>query len=243
MVSYSTINEQVIPTSISDSLNLSGYLFDKSVVHEWGDYILFACRTTNSTYNNRVILFNKLWKKFDVPQYYNISCLANISGSLVASSSIDNNAWQLFSGYDDDDAEINNELELNYDDLGTERLKKLKMFRITGEIQRDQELYIYAVIDNGSYIELGTLTGSDDEVDTANSVTIGSDTIGSSEIGGGTTLTAYTYDKTFNISDKINKFKDIKIKFVSTGLGYISVTEIYYWDIRLKELKPPQKYR
>lgn len=243
LISYSTDNDQIVPTSISDSLDLSAYLFDYSDMIIWGDYLVISCRTTNSTYNNRIILYNRLWKKFDVPQNYNANCFAILSGSLVAGDSISKNAWLLFSGYDDDDAEINNEIELNFDSLDTERLKKVKRIRIQGEIQKWQSFILYAKVDNGGYIELGTLNGTDSQVDTGQSVTIGSTTLGRYEIGGGSVITAYNYDVTLNIAGKLDKFQRIKLKIEATGLGYLSVSEVQYYDIRAKEMKPPIKYR
>ena len=66
IVSYDNQAISIIPIPISEErLNLSGYLFDKAACIEWNDYILFACRTSDSTINNRVIAYNKVWKSFD----------------------------------------------------------------------------------------------------------------------------------------------------------------------------------
>jgi len=242
LMQYSDANDQVVPQSISDTLNLSGYVFDKACAYKWGDYVLFSCKYGNSTYNNRVLIYNLLYKKWEVPQNYNVSDFTTYSGALIAGDSVSKNAWELFSGYDDDDADINNNLILNLDDLGEENLKKLKKLRIQGEIQTNQAYKIYGAVDNGGYVELGTISGTDTQVDKASSTTIGSSVLGKKEIGGGTIITAYNYDKTINISDKLSKFQKIKLKFEATGIGYVSISELQYYDIRSKELKPPQKY-
>ena len=243
LMQYSDANDQVVPNSISDTLDLTGYAFDEACAYKWGDYVLFSCKYRDSTYNNRVLIFNLNYKKWEVPQNYNVSDLTTYNGTLIAGDSVSKNAWELFSGYDDDDADINNELILNLDDLGEENLKKLKKLRLQGEIQTNQSYTIYGAVDNGGYVELGTVSGTDEEVDTASATTIGSSVLGKKEIGGGTIITAYNYDKTINIADKLNKFQRIKLKIEATGLGYVSISELQYYDIRSKELKSPIKYR
>ncbi len=243
LMQYSDANDQVVPNSISDTLDLTGYLFDKACVYKWSNYVLIACRKSDSTYNNRVLIYNLLYKKWEVPQNYNVSDLTTYNGTLIAGDSVSKNAWELFSGYDDDDAVIENNIIFNLDDLGEENLKKLKKLRLQGEIQTNQSYTIYGAVDNGGYVELGTVSGTDEEVDTASATTIGSSVLGKKEIGGGTIITAYNYDKTINIADKLNKFQRIKLKIEATGLGYVSISELQYYDIRSKELKSPTKYK
>lgn len=123
LMQYSDANDQVVPQSISDTLNLSGYVFNKACAYKWGDYVLFACKKSDSTYNNRVLIFNLLYKKWEVPQNYNVSDFTTYNGTLIAGDSVSNNAWELFSGYDDDDAIIDNVIVFNLDGLGEENLK------------------------------------------------------------------------------------------------------------------------
>ena len=243
LMQYSDANDQVVPNSISDTLDLTGYTFDEACAYKWGDYVLFSCKYGDSSYNNRVLIYNLLYKKWEVPQNYNVSDLTTYNGTLIAGDSVSKDVYELFSGYDDDDATIENMIVFNLDDLGEENLKKLKKLRVQGEIQTNQSYTIYGAVDNGGYVELGTVSGTDEEVDTASSTTIGSAVLGKKEIGGGTVITAYNYDKTINIADKLNKFQRIKLKIEATGLGYVSISELQYYDIRSKELKSPIKYR
>ncbi len=243
LMQYSDANDQVVPNSISDTLDLTGYTFDNACAYKWGDYVLFSCKYGDSSYNNRVLVYNLLYKKWEVPQNYNVSDLTTYLGALISGDSVSNDAYELFSGYDDDDAIIDNVIVFNLDGLGEENLKKLKKLRLQGEIQPNQSYTIYGAVDNGGYVELGTVSGTDEEVDTASSTTIGSAVLGKKEIGGGTVITAYNYDKTINIADKLNKFQRIKLKIEATGLGYVSISELQYYDIRSKELKSPIKYR
>ena len=84
------VNEQsteVEPRSISRNINLKDYRFDKSWALEWGDYILFGCRHKDSTNNNRMFLYHKIWKSIDPVDYFaNVASIYN--GALILGESI-----------------------------------------------------------------------------------------------------------------------------------------------------------
>lgn len=118
---------QVIPVPVSNNLNLADYRFDKAAGIEWGDYILFACRTSRSNVNNRIITYNKLWKSWDVIPYY-ASCFTVYNGVLLVGDSLSSNVYEIFSGVDDDDSIIDNYWESNQDILTITGLKKQNRF-------------------------------------------------------------------------------------------------------------------
>lgn len=241
---------KAIPVSISKGkkyknkqvgIDLSPYLFDKTVGFEWGDLILFSCRTTNSTQNNRVVVYNKVQRTIDVHDYW-VSSLAIYEGTLIAGDPLTPNVYTLFSGFDDDDSEIINEWEGNRDNLDFNGTKKEKRFVIKGLIALEQTLKISASIDNGPFVELGRVEGDGDYVDRSSGVSIGRVTIGQKEVGGGGDgAVAYNYERLIKL--KLDSFSTIKIRFEALGLGYISVSELQHKDIRIKSDKIPKKYR
>lgn len=241
LMAYSDVSEQVIPISISDTIDLSDYIFDQSVVFEWGDYIIITCRKT-LTNNDSMLIFNKLYKKWDTPLDYTVSDLTILDGVLVAGDSMSNNALELFSGYDDDDAEIPNYAIMNNDNLDVDRLKRLKKLKLQGLIQKNQSFKVYASIDNGAFIEIAEVSGDESYVDSGNAVTIGSTVIGKKEIGGGSTGEAYNYETVINLSRILDDFEYIQLKFEAQGLGYVSISEYQFRDIRLRKNKIPAKY-
>lgn len=249
LLSLNSLGTQVEPRSVSKresegivlGVDLTGYLFDQAASFEWGDYILFACRTEDSTKNNRVILYNKQSGATDFLDY-TVSCFANYNGALLAGDSITNNVYTLFSGFDDDDSDITAYWETELSELDLDYLKKCKKVRLGGLIQSTQSYNVYAVTDNGSFTLLGTIEGDGSYVDTGNPVTVGSRMVGSAEIGGGGDgVTAFYYQTELRFLS--SKFQASKLRFVPQGGGYLSIHEYLYIDIRTYSKKMPNKYR
>jgi hypothetical protein len=150
--------------------------------------------------------------------------------------------YTLFSGYDDEEAEIYNYWEGSLNDLGLSRLKRMKRIVVQGEIGPEQTIKVSFAIDRGEFAEIGTISGSDSQVDTAQQVNVGNLTIGVGTVGGGGSgITAYNYMKEFVVN--ADMFHLIKLRFEATRLGYASVSMIEMKDIREKWAKVPVKYR
>lgn len=240
ILTFQTNSTQVIPVEKSPQLDLSGFYFDKSAMFKWGDYVLVACRTSNSEFNNRVLVYNLSWDAWDMLDY-NVSCFEIYNGALVAGDSISNNVYELFSGYDDLESNINAycvTAELN---LEFEGLKKVKQIWINGRIQKDQNATVYASYDNGSFVEIGEIRGDGEYVDGGQSIAIGATTLGKKEIGGGSIIQAYRYWKIIKLNSP--KFKTIKIKIEPTGIGWFDFSSIEFFDIRRKTINLPLKYK
>lgn len=248
LLTYDTSgSEQVVPVDISNNLNLENYVFDSASGIEWGDYVMFACRTKDSSYNNRVIVYDKLWKSFDIHDY-TVSCFEIYDGELKAGDSISNNVYTLFSGFDDDDSDVTGEWISNRDKLDYDGLKRVRKLQLQGEIQINQKYKVYVSLDSGAFVEIKNPTdtyaidGNADYVDKGQSITVGSVTVGSKEVGGGgDAVLAYNYKREFKLA--LDNFNTIKIKIVPQGIGYMSFSMIKYRDIRLRGEKLPQKYR
>ena len=242
ILTLSQQSTKVIPQTISHNLNLNAYEFDRSVVFEFGDYIIFECRDKSSTYNNVMFVWNRvlrLWDKLD----YIASCFAEYSGSLIAGDDISNNLYELFSGFDDDDSTIDAEWIGNQDNLDTDELKKVKQLIVKGEIVDGQIIEVYAKTDEGNFVFIGDIDGGEDYVDSGVNVYVGASKTGSSTIGGSspTDVNAHPYTRRFKL--ELGKFSEITLRFKSVGLGYCSVTGYIYKDIRLRGPKIAPQYR
>lgn len=251
MITIPPLYTKAVPISISKGLkykkkqvgiDLSDYLFDKTIGYEWGDYILFACRTSDSAKNNSLIVYDKRQKTIDVLDYW-VNCFAIYGGTLIAGDPSTPNVYTLFSGFDDDDANIINYWEGNKDDLDFIGLKKVKRIVMKGLITSEQNLRVSASIDNGPFVDIGTVEGNGSYVDSGGGgVSIGRVVIGSKEVGGGGAgVMAYNYE--YLIRPNLDKFSTIKIRLEALDLGYVSVSEVNYKDIRIKSYKIPKKYR
>jgi hypothetical protein len=242
---------EVVPSPKSNNLDLSPYKFDKSVLDEYGDFILVACRTKNSIdsqnngVNNIVLIYNKLWKSWDVTDYFATSFIT-YGGVCHACDSTKNNVYEIFSGFDDFDSGIDNFYDTNLDEMQIRELKKEKSIRIEGNIQDDQLLEVWAATDNGSYVKLGEILGTGSYVDKGQSVTIGGKSIGKLPIGGGNSsenIVAYHYLKEISIRRLLDKFQRISLRFTATQLGYVSVSSYEHHDITLHGDRIQRKYK
>lgn len=240
-------SDQVVPVDISNNLNLEGYEFDKAAGIAWGDLVIFACRTSDSTYNNRVLVYDRLWKSFDVHDY-TASCFEIYDGELKAGDSISNNVYTLFSGFDDDDSEITGYWITGKDQLDYDGLKRTRLLQLQGEIQENQKAKVYVSVDNGGFVEVKNsgdtyaIDGQGSYVDIGQAVNVGSLTVGSKEVGGGSDAVLAYYYKT-EIKLGLDNFNNIKIKIEPQGIGYLSVSMIKPRDIRIRGQKLPKKYR
>jgi hypothetical protein len=241
LLTYDLGSDQVIPKNISENLDLSDYRFEKAIGFEWGNYILFACRHKDQTANNTLFAYHKGWKNWRRYGVW-VSVVAIYNGMLVAGDSISNNVYILFSGLDDDDSLIDNYRISELSDLQIEGLKKVKKIIIEGNIGIDQTIKISASVDNGSFVEIGTIEGNGSYVDKGQKINVGSMTLGRSEVGGGgSDISAYHYLREIKVG--LDKFEKIKLKFEATRLGWASVSEYRFFDLRKKSYKIPKKYR
>ena len=239
--------DKVIPVSISKAfkykntfvgIDLSGYEFDQSMGWEWGDYVIFSCRTSDSGQNNRLLLYNKKQKTIDVMDYF-ANFISNKEGDLLAGDSISGNVMVLFNGYADESASINNYWETKNDDLDFDGQKKVKKLRIKGRLGIDQAVEVLASLDKGEYVSLGIITVDSAEYTSTN--VIGGSQIGEMEIGGGSEGDEYVDFET-ELDFAMGKFNRVKLKFVAgpnSELGYCEISEFTFWDLRLKSRRIP----
>lgn len=244
-------SQQIIPVPLSEAIDLNAYEFDQAAGFAFGDFVLFACRTTNSSKNNRTLLYNRQWKSWDVLDYA-VSCFDVYDGALVAGDAFTNNVMQLFSGNSDDEAIISNVWEGKLDDLEIEGLKKSKRLRLRGAIGITQKIKVSLAFDNGPFVEVGgsdsggvhtyAIEGTGSYVDRTQRVSVGPQTLGRGELGGGSDgVEAYSYERLFKLAT--DKFDTAKIRFEAMDVGYASVSDHEFWDIRFKGVKVPRKYR
>jgi len=233
-------NAEVVPKSISNDLDLSGYLVDKAVIFEWGVYICVAVRSANSTNNDTFFRYHKIWKSWEKHDY-RVSANAIYNGGLLGGDSASNNVFQLFSGLTDEDNEIPNQWTTGKDGLNIEGVKYTNIFELRGLIDVDQDLDVYFAYDNGSFVKVGTIVGDGPYVDQSQRQVIGSYTEGSTEIGGGGDgIEASPYKVEFRVNTP--RFEKISVRFVATKVGYVSVSEYAFKDIRFKGKYLPYQY-
>jgi hypothetical protein len=243
-LNYLTLSEmssEIYPKGLSDLIDFSDYEFDKAVLKNWGDYMVLTCRTSDSTTNDRMFLYNKKFKMWSPPLSFGMSTLEVYNGALVGGDPSVHNVYKLFSGYDDDGYDFENYVTFNLTTMDIEGQKVIKRFYTEGEIQSDQTLEVYASYDRGDFILIDTISGNGSYVDKGTEIEIGKNTIGEKQIGTGDVIYANHYKKESKINS--GRFREVQFKFKATGLGYVSVTAFGVPDLRYKSSKELSRYK
>jgi hypothetical protein len=244
----SSVSKKFIMNKVNVGINLTPYLFDKTIVKRFGNLLLIACRTEKSTENNTILIINKDSGAIDVIGYLYVNNLGIYNGAIIAGDSISGNTNTLFTGMDDQDSEIPNYWDSKKDNFDVEQLKVCKKMMLEGNIGSDQEIGVFVSVDDGAFVEVldenggSFIQGSGTYVDKSQSIDVGAYTLGRGEVGGGGSgLVAYHYMRELKINQ--DKFYQIIVRFVAKKIGYASITQEQWRDIRMKYQKIPKKYR
>lgn len=234
-------SDQVAPVEKSFNVDLSGYDFSDGAAFEWDNYILFFGKVNGAAANNRMFAYHKIWKSFDVLDYYG-RVAVDYNGELWVGDSATNNVYKAFSGFTANGSVVENYWEGKLSQLEVDELKKYKRFTISGNIGPAQILKISASYDGADFVELGRVLGTGDYVDTDTAANIGSTAVGSTEIGGGTSgIDAYRYVRELRVRSE--RFDKVKLRIEALDAGYASVTEINFYDIKTYGQKNLLRYR
>lgn len=226
----------VVPTPLSDTLDLTSYGFNQVVLFRWGDYDLMACANSLNGIvqaQNTIMfarnIYSGQWDILDYPA----SCMAQFNGTLIVGDSLSNNLFTLFSGTDDQGANINNYWFSKLFNLGVGGMKQFNRFVIKGLIQQTQNLDIYFSFDNGNFTKFQTISGTGSYVNLGNPTDVGSSTVGSNVVGGGgSPIISYPYEYEFAVPAGI--FEYVQIQLIANNVGFVQVDELTFKDVRLK---------
>lgn len=235
----------IIPTSISDVLELKDYDFTQAVVYEYGDMVMVFCKAPGATANNRALVFNRRWETWEIHDI-RASVAQEYNNLLHVGDSASNNVYELFSGWTDEDADIANHIIFGDYDLGYVGVKRANLLRLRGLIARDQKLKVSVSLDGGPFVEVGhtdsggvhtyAIEGDASYVSYDPVALVGSKGVGTTEVGGGGTGSdVYLYEREFRINT--DRFERMAVKVEAAAVGYVSVKELHIRDIRVKDAK------
>ena len=241
----SGISTQVVPQEFSYNIDLSGYDFSSGVGFQWQDYVLFTGKVNGASANNRVFAYNKIWKSFDVLDY-NPTCFAEYDGALWAGDALSNNVMKLFSTTSANGSIIANYWEGKLTKLEVDELKKFKRLTLRGKIGTSQTIKVSLSFDGAPFVEVGRVVGTGSYVASSGDGAVGGSMVGSDEIGGGGSgASGYDYIREFHseLRDIMTRFSEVKIRIEAIDVGYASVSEINYYDIKTYGQKNLLAYR
>lgn len=209
--------------------------------------IMIACKTlqsaNNSLPNDRIIVYDYRLDSVDVVGFP-ASRVVPFKDNVYIGGSIVQDTFHIFSGFDDMEGSIGNYWVGKQEMIADGVLKRLRRLRLKGRITVDAKLKVFIGYDNGSFEQVGTITGKGTYVDSGGTYAFGTEPIGQSEVGGGSDITN-TLGSSYFVELKIKtpKFRVRQIKFEMEGIGFVSVDMITDTDIRYFQGRMPNKYR
>ena len=229
------------PVVLAKHFDLSKYEWNGTSLNTFGEFIVFSGKSTGSSVNNKMFLYNTRRDTVDILPY-GATTITSSAGKLYIGDTISDNIYEILTGFDDDGEIIENYWISNDERYSTELLKKFSRIRIKGLITPEQKLEVYISYDNDSHTLVGTILGNGAYVDHESSYTIGSQGVGSSIIGG----ESFSSNGSFYFAElKLSgpKFRKRSIKLKATGIGYVSVNLMDDLKIKTYQQRLTSKYR
>lgn len=233
--------DAIIPKVIFTQFKFANYLYDDCTIETYERYILVACKTLTATNNDTILLCDLTNKTVDIASYNSRTFVRN-AGYLYTGSSVSQSVYQLFTGFDDDGFAISNFWTGKGETWNTSRLKKYHKIRLKGAISPDQSYAVYLNYDDSGTQLVGTVLGSGSYVDYSSPQSIGSNIIGTAQIGGDDITNIYPYFVEIRLR-KVPKFRKRTITFVALGYGYVDIDSQLDKDIELYQDKIPTRFR
>lgn len=225
---------------VFEHFDFSKYTYDTAVMDIYGDYMVLACRTSDATANNIILLCNYQDNTVDILPYEARSFVQD-NGVLYTGDSLSQSVYKTLNGFDDLGNLIENYAETKAESYGSDDLKKVKRLRLKGFISPGQSYSVYGSFDGDGYTKLGNIDSAAGYVDQGQGITVGATMVGTQPIGGEGSTVAYPYYAELKV--KTPKFRTRKLKLEAEGYGFISVESIDDYDIWIYEGKMPKRNR
>jgi len=161
---------------------------------------------------------------------------------LFAGSSVSQDVYKLYNGYDDDGYAISNYWTGKAETWGSDNLKKYRKIWLKGNISANQSYQVYINYDNNGFQLVGTVLGSGSYVDYTSPQTVGSNVVGGAQVGGDEAIETFPYFLEIGLR-KVPKFRNRQMKFIALGIGYVDIDSQIDKDIDTYEGKLPSRFR
>lgn len=239
------IGTDIEPYPLISHFDFSKYDYEDCAIDSYDRYITISCRSKGNLFNDIILLCDTITETIDETKYQS-RVFAKTNGKLYIGSPVSESVYEIYTGFDDDSDKIVNEWVSKgegYEALGiAESLKKIKKLRIKGAIDPDQEVEVYVSYDDDSFQLVGTILGSGTYVDYGSPQSVGSNIVGTEQIGGSNVTTVYPFYCELKLT-KIPKFRKRTIKFVATGIGYVEIESLMDTNIFIFEKRIPKRFR
>lgn len=252
ILTQSLTSDNLFPKVLFTQFKFANYLYDDCTIDTYERYILVFCKSLTASSNDTLLLCDLTADTVDITTNIGRTVAFN-NGNVYMGSSVSNSVYQILSGFDDDGFAISNYWTGKGEDFSIasrspkyqaygNSLKKYRKMRLKGQISPEQSYQVYIDYDDSGMQLVGTVLGSGSYVDYSSPQTIGSNIIGSSQIGGDDLTNIYPYYVELRLK-KMPKFRKRKVTFVALGIGYIDIDTQLDVGIELYEGKIPSRFR
>lgn len=236
------LGDNIEPIPLFEHFKFANYNYDDCAIDTHERFVVVACKSASADNNDTILLCNIDDKTVDIIGFA-ARTFAKDDGYLYGGSPFSANVYQIFSGFDDDGAALDN-WWTSKGELYEGRADNLKKYRrkwVKGLIGADQVVEVYESYDDAGFELIGTIRGDASYVDYAGSQSIGNNLFGEAVIGGDSSSVAYPYF--LEIKPSPPKFRKRTMKLVATEIGYFDVELTSDNDILDFERRIPKRFR
>ena len=237
----SLVTNDLIPKVLFPQFKFANYDYSDCLIDIYEKYTLIACKTLGAINNDIILLCDHTNNTVDITKY-SARTFARNAGDLYIGSSISQNIYKLFNGFDDDGNIIDNYWIGKAETWDTNKLKKYRFLRTKGNIAPEQSYEVYINYDGAGFQLVGTVLGMGSYVDYSSPQSIGTNMIGEAQIGGDDVANIYPYFMEIKLR-KVPKFRNRQIMFVAKGVGYVDIDSQMDLFIDTYEEKLPNRFR
>jgi hypothetical protein len=233
-------SDSIEPVVLFPHFNFSLYGYDDCCIDTFGRYVIVACQSAESDFNDTILLCDMITNIVDIG-FYPSRVFAKDAGNLYVGSPITETVYNVFNGFDDDNFVIENFAVTKGETFKVENLKRERKLKIQGLIEPDQNCEVCISYDDVDFELLGTISGRADYVDGGTPTTVGSNMTGTIPVGGDNQTTVYPFF--YEVKIHTPKFRKRELKFVALNYGYIGINSVVDDDILLFENRLPKRFR
>lgn len=241
LLEKNVLGDKLVPKLLFPHFDFGNYEYDDATIDSYEGFITVFCKTIGADNNDRLLLCDIENKTVDILSYSGRT-LANDGTKTYMGSSVTEDVYELFTGFDDDTFDIDAYWIGKNEGWGSEDLKKYREIWLKGSISKNQGYQVFVDYDNAGFQLVGTILGTASYVDFSSPQSIGSNFIGSAQVGGDTLDNIFPYFTSIKLK-KVPKFRVRRIKFVPTGIGYVDVSFQHDKEIDLYQAKIPRRFR
>lgn len=216
------------------------YNYDDAALIAWDRFVVIGCSTSSDLENDRLLFCDVQNKTVDISTY-GARTFTKSNSLLNAGDPLSLTTYELLTGFDDVEEDIQNYWESASTTYKSNLLKKVKKLRFRGKIDPNQSVAVYMSYDNTEWQLIGTIRGDADYVDYNSSSAIGTTYIGEDTMGGAPETLVYDYY--MEIKLRMPKFRKRRLRFEAEGKGYVSIQEVTDHDIWTFDERLPKQYR